>query len=860
MAQDINIQLNIEGLNDFDKVSKSLTDVTAKIKQLEDAGESTSAEYKKLLDAQTKLAQKQAEVLPARVRELQTATETVRTARQYNTVLQDIIAVQSQIPQGTAAFEELNQVQSQLRQSLAENAGALGDASDALRTIDGSPVERAAGSFGLLSESVTSLDLGKFEIGLQGVQSLVGELPKNFSQLGGAVTSLGAPLKALFTTLSLNPFILIVGAVVALVAILVTLKDRIGIIGKAFEFLSNVIQDALNLLTAFTDFLGLTQEAERRAAEESMKLEEERREAIQQRGDLQEEYLDKIQDLSEKEIQLLEKQIGVELDKNTNRFDIRKKQQEELSASYQREMDKIMKIVEQGGVLNDEEKKRYDELKTKKQESDRLIVQSEIDKQNRIREIQQSAADFLRSLEIRNIQNVYNRQKAELDVAKETELAKVAAAEREAASLGQNTEIFAKQRAEIEKFYINQVNTVDRERNQEAVNRRKDRADKAKSAAEKQANDELEALRVQNENELLQENLSANDRLNIVEQGLQKEYALLLQYQKLFGLSDTELANVRLQNEQRVAEQREANRRFDLESENRKNLALAELSVLQAVTEEGRITARIEQLGVERDIKLQNESLFNEERLLIEAQYNQSVAELNLALQEVIRQQTVVTTQQTADETTAIQTAAAKKSAEEAIAIKKQEILDKTNATLTSIGQELGSISQLVDTVFAIRKNKAEKGSKEEEKIARKQFEYQKALQIGLAVINGIQSILAITSVPDFTLGVASAIRIGAQIALNAASIAKIASTKFQSSGGGGGSSVSLPSVGGASIATPSTPTSGNQPQNLNSLTPAQFVSLINAGQQSQQVFVLENDITTVQRQVEVIENRAKIN
>jgi hypothetical protein len=98
-----------------------------------------------------------------------------------------------------------------------------------------------------------------------------------------------------------------------------------------------------------------------------------------------------------------------------------------------------------------------------------------------------------------------------------------------------------------------------------------------------------------------------------------------------------------------------------------------------------------------------------------------------------------------------------------------------------------------------------------ENEYAKKQFAINKALQISGAVMSGLQGILAITTVPDFTLGVQTALRIGAQVALSAATVAKIASTQFKgtatlSAPSGAGA---IPSAGGAG-ATPNLNLFGN--------------------------------------------------
>jgi hypothetical protein len=151
---------------------------------------------------------------------------------------------------------------------------------------------------------------------------------------------------------------------------------------------------------------------------------------------------------------------------------------------------------------------------------------------------------------------------------------------------------------------------------------------------------------------------------------------------------------------------------------------------------------------MERDEALANADLTENEKLLIKANYNQKILD--------------------ADKERIAKEVELEKQAREAV----NEIISNGMTT----------IQGLSDTIFESKLANAEKGSKEETRIQKKQFEVNKAMQLGTAVINGLQSILAITSVPDFTFGVQTALRIGAQVALNAATIAKIASAKF---GGG---------------------------------------------------------------------------
>ena len=77
----------------------------------------------------------------------------------------------------------------------------------------------------------------------------------------------------------------------------------------------------------------------------------------------------------------------------------------------------------------------------------------------------------------------------------------------------------------------------------------------------------------------------------------------------------------------------------------------------------------------------------------------------------------------------------------------------------------------------------AQRTAEEEEKIKREQFEKNKKLQIAQAIANGALAVTAIMTVPDFTLGVASAIRIGAAVAATGIQVATIASTQYAKGG-----------------------------------------------------------------------------
>jgi hypothetical protein len=136
----------------------------------------------------------------------------------------------------------------------------------------------------------------------------------------------------------------------------------------------------------------------------------------------------------------------------------------------------------------------------------------------------------------------------------------------------------------------------------------------------------------------------------------------------------------------------------------------------------------------------------------------------------------------------------------------KEKEIAAIKAGLDTATDALNGINSLTTIGLEARLQGVKKGSKEEEKILRAQFKQQKAFNLAMAVINGAQSILAITSVPDFTLGVSSGIRIAASVAATAASIASIAGTQFS----GGGTAPNAPDVSAAAT-TAVAPAAGPQ-------------------------------------------------
>lgn len=187
---------------------------------------------------------------------------------------------------------------------------------------------------------------------------------------------------------------------------------------------------------------------------------------------------------------------------------------------------------------------------------------------------------------------------------------------------------------------------------------------------------------------------------------------------------------------------------------------------------------------------------------------------------------------------------------------KRQEQLKAGFEAAINVGnQALGAFSALADAQLAIRTKGLEKGSVEEQKAAKRDFETRKKISIASAVISGIEGIVNVWTAKSVLPIELATIYKGIQsafiIATTAANIAKIKATTFQGttpptqepppSGGGGGNGGEAPTF-----------------------TPTSFFGLGQTTQFNPQeqgptrVYVTEGDISNTQNRVRVVENRAR--
>ena len=171
------------------------------------------------------------------------------------------------------------------------------------------------------------------------------------------------------------------------------------------------------------------------------------------------------------------------------------------------------------------------------------------------------------------------------------------------------------------------------------------------------------------------------------------------------------------------------------------------------------------------------------------------------------------------------------------------------------------SLQSLSDLYFSVKMANLEKGSAAELKAAKQQFKINKALAITTGIISTISGVInaltAKSSLPEpyaTILRVVSAVAVGAA---GAANVAKISAQQFSTGGGGGGGGggamASLSSASGGVALEP--PSSGSTSLNADGTIKA----AIGNAQPTIKAVVVETDITTSQKRVNTIEERASL-
>jgi hypothetical protein len=673
-----------------------------------------------------------------------------------------------------------------------------------------------------------------------------------------------------------------------------------------------------------TDWMGLTDNAAEENAEAVKESSEKNIKNIQEQGKAREDLYNLTKDMSNAEIEALEKQLGIEINQNESIYDIKQQTMEQTYAQNQAEMDALQLKEE----LSEEDVKRMDELFNAQVQLNRDMLANDI---ARIQAKQKLEADLDKQIEMlqaKQIKGESERAKAMLDIQKKEALSKVEQQIKDAELTG-DTALLAKalklkgliiedfKRQELE--ITNKGNAGIAKANTSAIT-------KSTQETKSEQSRKLESMRKEGANALLalENNKASEDEIQaerlkqldaeltyvkthkakLYKATVDQDNAILKLQKSINDINDKEAAQKEKEDNADALSRLEravvnataegnavliAQKNLLTEQSRQKMLSLevgSDAALLLADETKKGLDAIDEQIVIsdkEKTLKILAAAQLVQETKLSNAAFElerfKGTADQQIAQQEAF----LTTTLATLDTQRIAELAALNLSEEEKAAIKQkydqaeivateaktakiEEIEKAANDKLiASINQgfetakEAGAAISSLQQINTDRKLKnVEKGSKEEEKILKQQFAQQKAMQLAMAAINGAQAILAILTVPDFTLGIASGIRIAASVAATAASISAIASTSFEGGGQAPGDP-GLPDVSGitaTSMATPSASLFGSN-NNFNNVGGQQD------GQGGQSItvnaIVSETQVTDVQNRVNRIKRNAEL-
>lgn len=776
----------------------------------------------------------------------------------------------------------------------------------------GSKFEAISNSFGMIGNDLMSLDFeGASEKAKIFNQTLTSLTPKEIGgQIKGLISTVGTLGKTFVQfgiQLLTNPIFLLVAVITAIVVAVGIFLNKIGVLQKVMKALMIPINAVIDLFKKMTDWLGLTTYAAEESAEKIAKAEEQNRKSIEKTAKTREDLYNLTADMSDEEVKQLEKRIGKQINLNKSLYDIQKDKVTQTKESVDREIESLNKITDMGGELTDEQKKQLSELKDKRRDLSQQEIEIERSKQKAIIDLNRKSFQTLQDWKTKNIKNENERAKAEFKIQEQRALAEIDIEIRKAKQLGQNTTLLEQTKNEIKKFYASEAQKVDKRVAEDEKKARQERAKEQREAANKAKDDyiklketEYKALQDAEALKIAKTKEGTQDRVNAEKDKLDAELGFLRKYQKEFKMSNDQLALIEADYQEKKIELQETFNTTVTDSVNRQAQAEAELLKLNATNNAERLNAAIKLVEVERDIALQNTELTIGEReklikqadidistLKVEAnqaelkamaemlETEQSMLDFNLEhykgnisgrvdlIEQAAQKELETIEAQRVAELSALDLSQSEKAAieekyrqarivaEEGATEKIKALRQAELAKYQETAEKgLNAVQGLTDAVFASRLSKVKKGSEEEEKLMKKQFEANKKLQLAGAIMDGFKSVtaslaqapIAIGAVPN-PLGIAS---LAFAVATSAANIAKIASTQYDG-GGGGGVEAPNPSLGGGGVSsTPASPSfnlvgQGNQANNLGASTPEEKNIVVTA-------VVSETQITSAQK------------
>ena len=606
----------------------------------------------------------------------------------------------------------------------------------------GSKYEQVSNSLGQVGSAISSLDFGKAQDRAQALATAAkaitfGDAIQSVKQLGSTFLTIG---KALLT----NPLFLLAAIIIGVVAAIYKILDSLGILKTIFEAVGKAIDWVIGLFKSLTDWLGITDNAGKDAANslaESFEASADRQRKAQESIVAGIDHRIRMAKLEGKDVTELERRKRAEIEKTAKL---------EAMASIAR-----LQAAEKSGDLSEEE---IAELKEKVRQTKLAYQQTLADTkyfEAQIRKAKKDEAD--KAAEDEKKAN----EKAQSDAEK---AAKEAAARRKAYADARFQAARTTRDLELEMMAegVEKEVALSNERYARLIEDTK-KNEKLLQSEKDIIIAQYESLRLQKEKELIEK---TNAEKREAELKAQQDYSNLL-----LSLNENTFIQQKAQIEQNAADR---------------------LDLLKKQLEEGLITKEqfdAAEVAMEADKQRQLDALKGGGDGMSVVERAQAEAEALLLIEQQKLEAGIINEQEYAERRKEIERDL-QNTIQELDAQTAQAKRDSAQDYLAIAAGGINAISSLMQTSMDNEIKAAEGNEAKQEQLRKKAFEQQKKMQIASAFINMAQGIISGLGAP-FPMNIAMPILAGVT---GLANIAKIKSTTYQG-GGGAASSASTPSM-----------------------------------------------------------------
>ena len=318
------------------------------------------------------------------------AVDSAQAATTIGQLRKSLIELQDIAENNDLGAEQFQALQAQIVSTNTDLANArdrIGDIQDKISTLQGTPIERVRNSFGLLREAIFNLDFDKARIGVEGLANAFTPLGPDgmplkglaamrgaLTNLTGAASQLGTTFINLGRTLLTNPIFLLATVITTITVGIVLLLNKLGLLQPLFDLIGKAVEYVTDSFNQLTEAIGLNTAATDKNLKATLAAEQQKRKAIEDTFKYQESVANAVKDLNSREQLEVEKLSGVYVRQSETISAVRIEALTKIKLSLQDEIKAYDNVAKSKRKLTDDEKKSYDEIVLKIQETNARIV------------------------------------------------------------------------------------------------------------------------------------------------------------------------------------------------------------------------------------------------------------------------------------------------------------------------------------------------------------------------------------------------------------------------------------------------------------------------------------------------------